>query len=92
MVAADADRAALGQPLDDGIRFGTVPDDVAEMPRGIDRPGGREDRIERDEVAVDIRDDCDPHTNEFSSDPLTTACACAPQDRADTVPARDHAR
>ncbi len=88
MIAADADRAALAQPLDHGIRFGTVPDDVAEMPRRVDRPGGREDGIERDEVAVDIRDDGDSHTNEFSSDPLTTASACATQDRGDTGPAR----
>ena len=61
MIAADADRADRREPFDDGIGFGTVADDVAEVPDGIDRAEVGEDRVERDEVAVDVREDRDPH-------------------------------
>ena len=61
VVAADADRADLDEPGDDAVGIGTVADDVAEMPDGIDRAGVREDRIERHEIAVDVRQDRDAH-------------------------------
>ena len=91
VVAANADRAALGQPFDDGVRLRAVPDDVAEMPDRVDRPRGGEHGVEGDEVAVDVGDDCDPHTDKSSSDPLTTAGASARPGRADTFQPRDHA-
>jgi hypothetical protein len=88
VIATDADGAALDQPVDDRVGVGAVADDVTEMPRGIDAPGRSQHRVEGEEVAVDVRDDDDPHTNQSSSDPFTTAAACARRDRAGTHPAR----
>ena len=61
MVAADADRPDPGEPGDDAVRVRPIADDVPELPYGIDRTGIRQDRIERHEVAVDVRQDGDPH-------------------------------
>ena len=95
MVAADADRAELGQPGDDAVRLRAVADDVTEVPDRVDRADRGEHRIEGDEVAVDVRQDRDAHAHESSSAPLTTAGVCARPGRADTpadAPARggDH--
>ena len=57
MVAADADRAGARQPLDDGIGLGAVADDVTKMPEGIDRADVGEDRVEGEQVGMDVRDD-----------------------------------
>ncbi len=61
MVAEDADRADLGEPGDDAVRLRAIADDVPELPYGIDRTSIRQDRIECHEVAVDVRQDGDPH-------------------------------
>ncbi len=61
MIAADPDRAKLAQAVHDAIRVRPVPDDVAEVPDGIDRTGMGEHGVEGDEVAVDVGDDRDPH-------------------------------
>ena len=49
------------QALDDGVGLRAVADDVAEVPDGVDRAGLGEDRVEGQEVAVDVREDRDPH-------------------------------
>ena len=45
----------------DPVRIRAVPDDVAEMPDGVDRAGVGEHGVECDEVAVDVREHGDPH-------------------------------
>ena len=61
VVAPDADRPDLDQAGDDAVRIRAVADHVAEVPDGVDRSGVREYRIERHEIAVDVRQDGDPH-------------------------------
>ena len=61
VVPADADRPAFGQPGDDGIGLGAVAHHVTQVPDRIHIAGVGEDRIERHEVAVDVRQDGDPH-------------------------------
>ena len=61
VIAADADRPDLDEASDHAVRIGAVADDVAELPDGVDRAGVGEDRIERHEVAVDVREDRDAH-------------------------------
>src|SRR2546425_13079278 len=67
VIAADSDRAELAQPIDDSVWFRAVADDVAEMPDGVDRPKRRDDRIERDEIGVNVREDGDAHSRQPSS-------------------------
>ena len=61
VVATDAVRPELAQSRHHGVRIRTVADDVAELPDGIDVAGVGEDRIERHEIAVDVRQDRDAH-------------------------------
>ena len=61
MVASDAQGTDLDESGDDRVGIRPVPDDVAQMPDGIDRACVCEDRIERHQVAVDVRQDRDPH-------------------------------
>jgi hypothetical protein len=61
VVPADADRTDPGEPLDDAIGLGAVADDIAAVPHRIDRSEVGEDRVERDEIAMDVRQDGDPH-------------------------------
>ena len=49
------------QPGDDPVRIRPVADDVAELPDGVEVTGVGEDRVEGKEVAVDVRQDRDPH-------------------------------
>jgi hypothetical protein len=51
----------LPRTLDDRIGLRAVPDDVAQLPDGIDLAGMIEDCIERHDVAVDVREDRDAH-------------------------------
>jgi hypothetical protein len=61
VVAAHAGRAAFAQAADDRIWLRAVPDHVPQLPDGIDLAGMIEDRIERHDVAVDVRQDRDAH-------------------------------
>ena len=61
VVAPDADRADRREAFDDGVGLRAVADDIAEVPDGVDRAEVGEDRVERDDVAVDVREDGDPH-------------------------------
>ena len=67
VVAADADRADLGQPGDDPVRIRPVADDVAEVPDRVDAAERREHRIERDEVGMDVRQDGDAHRQSLAA-------------------------
>ncbi len=61
MIAPDADGADRRETFDDCVGLRAVADDVAQVPDGIDRAEVGEDRVERDDVAVDVREDGDPH-------------------------------
>ena len=61
LFAADPDRPDLDESRDHAVRIRTVADHVTELPHSIDRAGMGEDRIERHEVAVDVREDRDAH-------------------------------
>jgi hypothetical protein len=61
VIAADADRAEGAEALDDCIGLRAVADYVTEVPDGVDRAKRRDDRIERDEIGVDVREDGDAH-------------------------------
>ena len=58
---ADADRAELAEAGDDLVRVGAVAHDVAQVPHLVHRRDRREDRVERDEVRVDVGQDRDAH-------------------------------
>jgi len=78
-------------------RGGTVGRDrnvsgTLEVPQGVEGADRSKNGIERDEVAVDVRDHRDSHAFESSSAPVTTAVACAPRDPAGTRPGRGLAR
>ena len=46
---------------DDAIGIGPIPDDITQVPHPVEGAGVREDRIERDKVAMDVRQDRDAH-------------------------------
>jgi len=49
-----ADGSQAGQSLNDAVRLRAIAHDVSEMPDRVDRPDGREHRVEGDEVRVDV--------------------------------------
>jgi hypothetical protein len=61
VIAADADRPDLTQPIDDGVGLRPVADDVAEVPDPVDRACRLEDRVQRPEVGMDVREHRDSH-------------------------------
>jgi len=61
VVPADAGRPEGGEALDDAVGLGTVAHDVTEMPDRIDRSDRIEDRVEGDEIRMNIRQDGDAH-------------------------------
>jgi hypothetical protein len=64
MVPANAHGADLLQPGHDAIGLRSIADHVAELPDGVDRTQVGEHGIEGDQVAVDVREDRDPHRRE----------------------------
>jgi hypothetical protein len=64
MVAPDADRADLSEACHHPVRIGPITDHIPELPDGVDRAEMGEHGIEGDEVAVDVREDRDPHPRE----------------------------
>ena len=64
VVAPDAGRADLAKPCDDAVRVRPIADHIPELPDGVDRAEMGEHGIEGDQVAVDVREDRDPHPRE----------------------------
>jgi hypothetical protein len=61
MVALDARCLEFAKPADHAIRFRAVSDDVSEVPPAVDGAGRSDDRVERHEVRMEVRNDGDSH-------------------------------
>ena len=73
---------SAGEPGDDAVGLRAVADDVAEVPDGVDRADACEDRVEGDEVGMDVRQDGDAHRSEPSSESRRIGAVASPRRRS----------